>query len=54
MSLGADRAQAAKLFLTGVGVSEGKLRTSSRGELDANGVDESTWPDDRRVDIEVR
>jgi peptidoglycan-associated lipoprotein len=54
MSLGDNRAQAVRLFLVGLGVPADKLRTSSRGELDAVGVDEAGWANDRRVDIEVR
>ncbi len=54
MSLGDNRAEAVKTFLVGLGVSGGDIRTSSRGELDAAGTDESSWATDRRVDIEVR
>ena len=54
MSLGDNRAEAVKTFLVGLGVGAGDIRTSSRGELDATGTDESSWAIDRRVDIEVR
>jgi peptidoglycan-associated lipoprotein len=54
MSLGDNRAEAVKVFLVGLGVPPDKIRTSSRGELDASGMDESGWLNDRRVDIEVR
>jgi len=54
MSLGDNRAEAVKVFLVGLGVSADKIRTSSRGELDASGMDEAGWLNDRRVDIEVR
>lgn len=54
MSLGAQRAETVKTFLTGLGLPANKISTSSRGELDARGTDEAGWQDDRRVDIEVR
>ena len=54
MSLGDNRAEAVKAYLVGLGVSGDKIRTSSRGELDASGTDEAGWAIDRRVDIEVR
>ena len=54
MSLGENRAEAVKVFLIGLGVPAEKIRTSSRGELDATGTDEAGWANDRRVDIEVR
>jgi peptidoglycan-associated lipoprotein len=54
MSLGDNRAEAVRTFLVGLGVPADKVRTSSRGELDASGTDESGWQNDRRVDIEVR
>jgi outer membrane protein OmpA-like peptidoglycan-associated protein len=54
MSLGENRADAVKGFLVGLGVPGDRIRTSSRGELDAAGVDEAGWSNDRRVDIEVR
>ncbi|APS00399.1 OmpA family protein [Pajaroellobacter abortibovis] len=53
MVLGADRAKSVHLFLLGLGVSPDKMRLSSRGKLDAKGIDEATWAQDRRVDIEV-
>jgi peptidoglycan-associated lipoprotein len=54
MSLGDNRAEGVRTFLVGMGVPADKIRTSSRGELDASGLDESGWQNDRRVDIEVR
>jgi peptidoglycan-associated lipoprotein len=54
MTLGADRAEAVKTFLVGLGVPIDRMRTSSRGELDASGTDEAGWSNDRRVDIEIR
>jgi peptidoglycan-associated lipoprotein len=54
MSLGADRAEAVRTFLVGLGVGADRVKTSSRGELDAVGTDEAGWSTDRRVDIEIR
>ncbi|CAN5827676.1 hypothetical protein BH11MYX4_BH11MYX4_28340 [soil metagenome] len=54
MGLGATRSEAAKAFLVTLGVPEPQVTTSSRGKLDAIGSEESTWKQDRRVDIEVR
>jgi peptidoglycan-associated lipoprotein len=54
MGLGAQRAEVIKVLLTGMGVTESRLSTTSRGKLDANGTDEPGYANDRRVDIEVR
>jgi peptidoglycan-associated lipoprotein len=54
MSLGDYRAQAVKAALVSLGVPSEKISTSSRGKLDASGMDEAGWAQDRRVDIEVR
>jgi peptidoglycan-associated lipoprotein len=54
MSLGDNRAEGVKVFLVGLGVPADKIRTSSRGKLDAVGQDEAGWANDRRVDVEVR
>jgi peptidoglycan-associated lipoprotein len=54
MSLGEYRAEAVKTFIVGLGVPGDKIRTSSRGKLDAAGTDEAGYSNDRRVDIEVR
>lgn len=54
MTLGAQRAETVRTFLTGLGVPANKIAVSSRGKLDAHGSDETSWAQDRRVDIEVR
>ena len=54
MGLGAERAEAAKKYLTGKNVDAGRLSTSSRGKLDATGTDDASAANDRRVDIELR
>jgi len=49
--LGNSRADAVGGFLRSKGMDNAKIATSSRGELDATGADESGWARDRRVDL---
>jgi peptidoglycan-associated lipoprotein len=49
--LGNSRADAVGGFLRGKGMDNAKIATTSRGELDATGTDESGWARDRRVDL---
>ncbi|HEX3595647.1 MAG TPA: OmpA family protein [Polyangiaceae bacterium] len=49
--LGGRRADNVKHALTGLGLPDGQATTTSRGEMDATGTDESSWAKDRRVDI---
>jgi peptidoglycan-associated lipoprotein len=51
MALGARRANSVGLFLEQLGVDKGRMRETSRGELDATGTNEAMWQFDRRVDI---
>jgi peptidoglycan-associated lipoprotein len=51
MVLGGKRADNVKHFLTGVGLPDAQAMTTSRGEMDATGTDESSWAKDRRVDV---
>ncbi len=51
MVLGGKRAENVKSFLVQKGMSTDKVETTSRGELDASGTDESSWAQDRRVDV---
>jgi peptidoglycan-associated lipoprotein len=51
MGLGQRRAGSVAAYLTKKGLPEARMETSSRGELDASGEDESGWSKDRRVDI---
>jgi peptidoglycan-associated lipoprotein len=53
MSLGESRADTVRRYLHDLGVAATRLRATSRGELDANGNDESGWAHDRRVDIDL-
>jgi outer membrane protein OmpA-like peptidoglycan-associated protein len=50
--LGMERANAAKDYLTGHGVTTSSITVKSRGEQDATGTDSSSWQIDRRVEIE--
>ena len=50
MALGANRAHQVTTYLQQKGVSA-TLRETSRGALDATGRDETTWRNDRRVDL---
>ncbi len=51
--LGAHRSGSVAQYLESRGVAEHQLQATSRGKLDATGTDESTWAQDRRVDISL-
>jgi len=51
MALGQKRAGNVAQYLQNQGVTEGHIATTSRGEMDATGVDEAGWTLDRRVDV---
>jgi peptidoglycan-associated lipoprotein len=51
MTLGLSRADSVGQYLTARGMDRGKTKTTSRGSMDATGTDESTWQNDRRVDV---
>ncbi len=53
MSLGGTRSESVRRYMHDLGVQRERLSTTSRGELDATGKDESGWARDRRVDIEL-
>jgi len=53
MSLGESRADSVLRYMHNLGVGSDRVKTSSRGELDATGSDEETYALDRRVDIEL-
>lgn len=53
MALGGRRAQAVRRALEKLGAPAAHLDISSRGELEARGVDEATWAKDRRVDVRL-
>ncbi len=53
MELGQRRAQAVGGYLTLRGVEGNRIEEVSRGALDATGIDEAGWANDRRVDITI-
>lgn len=53
MNLGATRASSVEHYLAALGISGSRFTTTSRGALDAQGHDETTWAVDRRVDLRL-
>jgi peptidoglycan-associated lipoprotein len=53
MNLGAIRANAVEHYLAQLGIPGSRFTTTSRGALDAQGHDETTWAVDRRVDLRL-
>lgn len=53
MTLGESRAHAVNRYMIDLGVGKDKMKSTSRGEMDATGKDEEGWRKDRRVDIEL-
>jgi len=51
MVLAGRRADNVKGAIAGAGLDSARMATTSRGEMDATGTDESGWEKDRRVDI---
>lgn len=51
LGLGQRRAGGVAEYLAGKGMEKAKLETSSKGDLEATGVDEAGWANDRRVDV---
>jgi peptidoglycan-associated lipoprotein len=51
MVLAGRRADNVKGAIAGAGLDSSRMATTSRGEMDATGTDESGWERDRRVDI---
>jgi peptidoglycan-associated lipoprotein len=54
LGLGSRRAASVSQYLARLGVTPPQLAVSTRGALDASGTDESTWKDDRRVDVQLQ
>ena len=52
LALSDRRANAVKSHLSRLGVTDSRLKTVAKGELDASGTDESGWAKDRRVDAQ--
>ncbi|MDP9002462.1 MAG: OmpA family protein, partial [Myxococcota bacterium] len=53
MELGARRAASAAGYLQQKGIDGSRIEQTSRGALDAAGIDEASWASDRRVDIVI-
>jgi peptidoglycan-associated lipoprotein len=53
MTLGESRANTVHRYMVDLGVGKDRMRTTSRGEMDASGTNEDGWAKDRRVDIEL-
>ncbi len=51
VTLGQSRADAVKGYMVSKGMDGAKTESTSRGAMDATGVDEPTWARDRRVDM---
>jgi len=51
MTLGQSRADAVTTYITARGVDPANANSTSRGAMDATGVDETGWAHDRRVDV---
>lgn len=51
LALGQRRAGSVKNYLVRKGMSDAKVSATSRGELEASGVDEGGWARDRKVDV---
>lgn len=51
--LGGQRADNVKKTLVAEGMAADMVQTSSRGEEDATGTDETGWAKDRRVDVQL-
>jgi len=49
--LGQKRAGSVAEFLGKKGVGKNRVETSSRGELEATGIDDEGWAEDRKVDV---
>lgn len=51
LTLGGRRADNVKAALSKKGLPDGQMQTTSRGEMEATGSDESSWAKDRKVNI---
>jgi peptidoglycan-associated lipoprotein len=54
IGLGSRRAASVGKYLEHLGVGDPQLAVTSRGALDATGTDESSWANDRRVDVQLQ
>ncbi len=51
LTLGGQRADNVKKVIVVEGMTADKVETTSRGEMDATGTEETSWAKDRRVDV---
>lgn len=49
--LGGRRSDSVKRYMVNAGLKDSQAQTTSRGEMDAEGTDETSWARDRRVDV---
>jgi outer membrane protein OmpA-like peptidoglycan-associated protein len=54
LGLGSRRASSVGKYLQNLGVGTPQLAVTTRGALDATGTDESSWKNDRRVDVQLK
>jgi outer membrane protein OmpA-like peptidoglycan-associated protein len=54
LGLGSRRAGSVSAYLGRLGVGQPQMMVTTRGALDATGTDESTYAQDRRVDIQLQ
>jgi outer membrane protein OmpA-like peptidoglycan-associated protein len=53
LALGNRRAYTVRSYLQRLGVAPDRLAPTTRGEIDASGVDDTGWQADRRVDLQL-
>jgi peptidoglycan-associated lipoprotein len=53
LALGGRRAESVRGALAAKGLDAARVSTTSRGEWDAKGEDETSWAEDRRVDVHL-
>ena len=53
LALGDKRANTVSRYLVILGVAKNQISITSRGDIDATGRDESSWRNDRRVDLQL-
>jgi peptidoglycan-associated lipoprotein len=54
LGLGSRRANSVSTYLGRLGVTQPQMMVTTRGSLDAKGTDETSWAEDRRVDIQLQ
>lgn len=54
LGLGSRRAASVSQYLGRLGVGEPQMAVTTRGALEATGIDETGWKQDRRVDVQLK